>query len=110
MRRKVLFDDGDIRDEVYFITENGRDKEVAFVHRTEYYSEISIAVELGYERVLHSIPIDGEIKRIEVVKGLQSFVEGSQIGYRWKEKVEIIEEPEEIEAFWSELVDNPDWR
>ena len=104
MERKVLFDDGDIRDEVYLLA----GEEVAFIHRNR--SEIRIAVEYGRERVLHFIPINGEVKRVEVVQGLQSFIKGTRVGYRWRKRVCVVEEPEEIEAFWKELVDNPDWK
>ena len=41
------------------------------------------------------------------------FLEYLEEVYRFKlveKPAEILEKPEEIEAFWSELVDNPDWR
>jgi len=106
VKKRILFDDGDIRDEVYIIREDDKDKEVAFIHRTDYYSVIDIGIEKGYERILHYIPLNGDIRSIEVVEGLQSFNENGVIGYRWNKMIEKIIEPEEIEAFWKELVEN----
>jgi len=105
MNVRVLFDDGDIRDEVYSIG----DKEVAFVHRSEYYTILDIAGEKGYERILKYIDLDGDIRSITIVEELEAFRVGGRIGFYWGDKVMDITNQEEIEAFLDELVFNPDF-